>query len=84
LIQTQRAKFIGGVLGQKLEVLFEKKGRYDGQIIGKSPLMHNVHVEGPVSLIGMAMDVEIIAFGKNSLRGRIVRSTPGSRDESAV
>ena len=46
--------------------------------------MHNVHVEGPVSLIGMAMDVEIIAFGKNSLRGRIVRSTPGSRDESAV
>jgi tRNA A37 methylthiotransferase MiaB len=84
LIQTQRAKFVSGVIGQKLEVLFEKKGRYDGQIIGKSPLMHNVHVEGPVSLIGMAVDVEIIAFGQNSLRGRIVRSTLGSRGESTV
>lgn len=75
LIQMQKARFADAAIGQKLQVLFEKKGRYDGQVIGRTPSMHNVHVEGSMSLIGTTAEVEIIGSGPNSLTGRLVRST---------
>jgi tRNA-2-methylthio-N6-dimethylallyladenosine synthase len=59
-------------VGQRLEVLFEKPGRREGQVIGRSPTMQSVFAEGPQSLIGELMQVEIVAVEPRSLRGRIV------------
>jgi tRNA-2-methylthio-N6-dimethylallyladenosine synthase len=59
-------------VGQRLEVLFEKAGRREGQVIGRSPTMQSVFAEGPQSLIGELMQVEIVAVEPRSLRGRIV------------
>jgi tRNA-2-methylthio-N6-dimethylallyladenosine synthase len=72
LIEEQRQAFNRASVGRRLEVLFEKPGRRDGQVIGRSPYMQSVFAEGPQSLIGALTEVEIVAVEPHSLRGRIV------------
>ena len=72
LIEDQRQAFNLASVGQRLEVLFEKPGRNEGQLIGRSPTMQSVFAEGPQSLIGELMEVEIVGVEPRSLRGRIV------------
>jgi tRNA-2-methylthio-N6-dimethylallyladenosine synthase len=72
LIEAQRQTFNRASVGQRLEVLFEKAGRREGQVIGRSPTMQSVFAEGPQSLIGELMQVEMVAVEPRSLRGRIV------------
>ena len=72
LIEAQRQTFNRASVGQRLEVLFEKPGRREGQVIGRSPTMQSVFVDGPRSLIGELMQVEMVAAEPHSLRGRIV------------
>ena len=72
LLEDQRQAFNRQTVGRRLAVLFEKKGRYPGQLIGRSPYMQAVLAEGPPSLIGAMSEIEIVETGPNSLRGRIV------------
>jgi tRNA-2-methylthio-N6-dimethylallyladenosine synthase len=72
LIEDQRQVFNRASVGQRLEVLFEKAGRREGQVIGRSPHMQSVFAEGAQSLIGELMQVEMVAVEPRSLRGRIV------------
>jgi len=72
LIEEQRQAFNRAAVGRRLEVLFEKKGKREGQVVGRSPYMQAVFADGPPSLIGKLAEVEILAAGPHSLRGRIV------------
>jgi len=72
LIEDQRQAFNRRAVGRRLEVLFERPGRRKGQVIGRSPHMQSVFAEGPESLIGALVEVEIIAAEPHSLRGRVV------------
>ena len=72
LIEAQRQTFNRASVGQRLEVLFEKPGRREGQVLGRSPTMQSVFADGPQSLIGELMEVEMIAAEPRSLHGRIV------------
>ena len=72
LIEDERQAFNRATIGRRVEVLFEKKGRREGQVIGRSPHMQSVFAEGPRSLIGALATVEILAAEPHSLRGRIV------------
>ena len=72
LIEDQRQVFNRASVGQRLEVLFEKPGRREGQVIGRSPHMQSVFAEGPRLLIGELTEVEIVAAEPHSLRGRVV------------
>ena len=72
LIEDQRQAFNLASVGQRLDVLFEKPGRSEGQLIGRSPTMQSVFAEGPQSLIGELMQVEMVGVEPRSLRGRIV------------
>ena len=74
LIEDQRQTFNRASVGQRLEVLFEKPGRREGQVIGRSPTMQSVFADGPQSLIGELMLVEMVDVEPRSLRGRIVSS----------
>jgi tRNA-2-methylthio-N6-dimethylallyladenosine synthase len=71
LIEDQRQAFNRAMVGRRLEVLFEKPAR-EGQVGGRSPFMQAVFAEGPKSLIGALMEVEIVAAEPHSLRGRVV------------
>ena len=72
LIEEQLQAFNRATVGRRVEVLFEKPGRRDGQIIGRSPHMQAVFAEGPRSLIGVMSQVEIVGVEPHSLRGRVV------------
>jgi tRNA-2-methylthio-N6-dimethylallyladenosine synthase len=75
LLEDQRQTFNRASIGRRLDVLFEKSGRHEGQIIGRSPYMQAVFAEGPLSLVGHMAQVEIVGVRPNSLHGRIVSPT---------
>ncbi len=73
LVETQRQAFNAATVGRVVDILFEKPGRHDGQIAGKSPYMQPVHVFGPPELVGRVLPARITAAGSNSLSGEIVQ-----------
>jgi tRNA-2-methylthio-N6-dimethylallyladenosine synthase len=73
LLEDQQRAFNAAQVGRTLDVLFEREGRHDGQILGRSPYLQAVHVEGPQSLIGRVAPVRITASAMNSLTGDLAR-----------
>ncbi len=72
LITLQQQAFKTGLVGQTLDVLFEKKGRYGEQAIGRSPYLQSVFVEDAAHLMGQIVPVRITAVGNNSLQGALL------------
>lgn len=72
LLTRQQMAAQESMIGRTLGVLFEKPGRIDGQIIGKSDYLHSVFVEAPETHIGQLAQVRIIESARNSLRGELV------------
>lgn len=72
LLEEQRQAFNKATVNKEIDVLFEKPGRHEGQIGGKSPYLQAVHVDGPTSLIGKIARVAISATGPNSLTGNLI------------
>ncbi|MNC44019.1 (Dimethylallyl)adenosine tRNA methylthiotransferase MiaB [compost metagenome] len=71
LLFEQQTAFNAAQTGKTLKVLFEKKGRYDRQAIGRSPYLQAVHVDGADHLLGQIVPVEIVSGAQNSLNGRL-------------
>ncbi|QPH55185.1 tRNA (N6-isopentenyl adenosine(37)-C2)-methylthiotransferase MiaB [Pontivivens ytuae] len=70
LLTEHQRDFQQAQVGRTLPVLIEKPGREPGQMVGKSPYLHAVHLDAPDS-IGRVLDVEIVASNPNSLAGRL-------------
>ena len=51
--------------------MFDKEGKYNRQIIGKSPYLQSVIVETDDNIIGKIKKVHITKAGLNSLTGEI-------------
>jgi tRNA-2-methylthio-N6-dimethylallyladenosine synthase len=61
LLQQQQRAFNAACLGRVLPVLFEKPGRHDGQLVGRSPYLQAVHaVIGPERIDPERIDPERI------------------------
>ncbi len=60
------------MVGRELEVLFEKPGRLDGQLVGKSQYLHAVHATAGKNALGRVRRVRIIESAPNSLSGVLV------------
>ncbi|HQN55072.1 MAG TPA: TRAM domain-containing protein, partial [Novosphingobium sp.] len=58
-------------VGKRCTVLVERKGRHEGQWLGKSPWLQSVHFTGDAA-IGDLVEVELVEAGANSLAGRLV------------
>jgi tRNA-2-methylthio-N6-dimethylallyladenosine synthase len=69
LIERQQAAFQDAMVGQTLPVLLEKPGRDPGQMVGKSPYLHAVHLDAGTEMRGRIVPVRIAASGRNSLAG---------------
>ncbi len=72
LLNEQQAEFNKAVEGKILPVLFDKVGYKDQQILGKTPYLQSVHVQGNERLIGSIQKVEVTSGGPNSLEGKLV------------
>jgi tRNA-2-methylthio-N6-dimethylallyladenosine synthase len=71
LLQQQQRAFNQDCVGRVLPVLFEKPGRRQGQLVGRSPYLQAVHADAPAERIGEIVPVMIRATQPNSLAGEI-------------
>jgi tRNA-2-methylthio-N6-dimethylallyladenosine synthase len=81
LLDDQQKAFNQAVVGRTVPVLFEKKGRNPGQILGRSPYLQAVHATGPDHLIGQIALVTIDTAAKMSLGG-VLEAPPVGRLEA--
>ena len=72
LLTEQQRAAQDDMVGREMPVLFEKHGRQEGQLIGKSGYLHSVHAIAPAELIGQVAMVRIIKSATNSLTGALV------------
>ena len=72
LLTEQQYAAQAAMVGREVKVLFEKKGRREGQLIGKSEYLHAVHAVAPDHMVGKVVRVRIIKDMTNSLTGELV------------
>jgi tRNA-2-methylthio-N6-dimethylallyladenosine synthase len=73
LLGAQQTAFNEGLLGRAVSVLFERPGRRPGQVVGRTPYLQPLWVEGPESLIGAVAEVVVTSATKGGLSGRLAR-----------
>ncbi|MGE3782422.1 MAG: radical SAM protein, partial [Alphaproteobacteria bacterium] len=81
LLQQQQRAFNAGCVGRVLPVLFERPGRHDGQLVGRSPYLQAVHAEAGPERIGDIVPVTIERADPNSLAGTIAPAGIGERSD---
>jgi tRNA-2-methylthio-N6-dimethylallyladenosine synthase len=59
-------------VGQEFDVLFEKQGRFDGQLIGRSPYLQPVQVAAGGHKIGDIARVRVVQAMTHSLTAELV------------
>lgn len=72
LITRQQRAIQDSMVGRTVHVLFEKPGRLEGQMVGKSEYLHAVHVANASVEAGQIAPVKIIEAGSNSLAGALL------------
>ena len=71
LITRQQREHQDAMVGREVSVLFEKPGRFEGQMVGKSDHLHAVHVKDANLRAGDLARVRIVESGANSLAGAL-------------
>ncbi len=70
-INRDQLAFNEASLGKTCEVLVEREGRHQGQMLGKSPWLQSVHFSGEAQ-IGEMVRVELAEAGPNSIGARLL------------
>jgi tRNA-2-methylthio-N6-dimethylallyladenosine synthase len=73
LLGAQQGAFNAACVGRELPVLFERPGRWPGQLVGRSPYLQPVHARLDAAAIGTVHPVRITHGGQNSLAGELCR-----------
>ena len=85
LLRAQQTAFNQSKQNTTMPVLFERLGRYGGQILGRSPYMQPVHATAAERLIGNVVKCRIVDVLKNSLKGEVLTvKTESGVDHSIV
>jgi tRNA-2-methylthio-N6-dimethylallyladenosine synthase len=74
LLASQQRNFNEACVGQVLPVLFEKPGRHEGQLVGRSPYLQSVHVMAAAQRVGEILPALISGTSGNSLSGSLVEA----------
>ena len=72
LIQKQQENIQNKMIGRNVQVLFDRKGRFNNQLVGKSEYLHAVNVTDPTIAVGELKNVYITKSNTNSLSGSVV------------
>ena len=71
LLKEQQKNYNESFVGKKLEVLFDRKGRYTNQYIGRTIYNQSVFTSSKKNLIGKIVDTLIIKSTNFALEGKI-------------
>ena len=69
-INSHQLAFNRSKVGVDTEVLIERKGKHDGQMIGRSPWLQSVHFDTDAQ-VGETVEVTLVAAGPNSMGGAV-------------
>ena len=72
LLGKQQYAFNQSVVGETCDILLERKGKFEGQLIGKSPWLQSTHIEVPGLSIGDMVRVHINEAGYSSVTGDVL------------
>ncbi len=77
LIDSQQSAFNKAMIGNTVDVLFERPARNPGQIVGRTACLQPAHVMAPADIIGQVLPVRIDSLERYSLLGELVASPHG-------
>jgi tRNA-2-methylthio-N6-dimethylallyladenosine synthase len=80
LLNEQQLAYNQTFVGKEVDVLLEREGKREGQLVGRSPYMQSVFVPSPSHRIGRIATVIVQEGNANSLRGEL---KPGSVADAA-
>lgn len=80
LLNEQQLAYNQSFVGREIQVLLEREGKRDGQLVGRSPYMQSVFVPSPAHRIGRVATVIVQEGNANSLRGEL---KPGNVADAA-
>ncbi len=69
-INAHQLAFNRSKVGLSTQVLIERRAKYEGQMVGRSPWLQSVHVD-TAAQPGEIVDVTLIAAGPNSMTGAV-------------
>jgi tRNA-2-methylthio-N6-dimethylallyladenosine synthase len=69
LTDRDQTSFNATCVGKVMPVLFDRRGKHNGQLVGRSPYLQAVHAQLDFRWLGKILPVEIAAAGPNSLAG---------------
>jgi tRNA-2-methylthio-N6-dimethylallyladenosine synthase len=72
LLREQADAFARESVGREMDVLFEYRGRHEGQLVGRSPYLQPVHARAPERLIGRFARVRLTKMMTNSMTGELL------------
>ena len=71
LLKKQQHNYNKSFVNKTMEILFDRKGRYKNQFIGRSIYNQSVFVETKENLIGKVLNTNIIRSTNFALEGQI-------------
>ena len=82
LIRRQQTAFNESCIGKTMTVLLDRDGKFEGQLLGKSPYMQSVHVRDAEEFRGKLVDVTITGAYLNSVSGTVIENQTDYRKAS--
>jgi tRNA-2-methylthio-N6-dimethylallyladenosine synthase len=82
-ITEHQVAFNRSRIGRETDILIERRGRFAGQMIGRSPWLQSVHVETD-AVAGDIVPVTLTSAGPNSMQGLLIRKPVLSEVEGAA
>ena len=71
LLTQHQKNFQKSMIGKRYPVLIEKLGKESGQVVGRSPYLQPVFLQGSTKLLGEIISVEMKSYRTNSLEGTL-------------
>ena len=72
ILNEQQLIFNNRFIGKSFDVLLERIGKKENQLVGKSPYMQAVHIKTKNYKIGDIVKINILRADKNSLEGKCI------------
>src|ERR1700744_3440085 len=81
LIDSQQSAFNRAMIGNTIDVLFERAARNPGQIVGRTAYLQPAHVFAPSDIIGQVLPVRIESLERYSFIGELAMAQPAPAAE---
>lgn len=82
LLRHQQTAYNASTIGKTMTVLLDRDGKFEGQLLGKTPYMQSLHVQNAENYRGSLVDVRIIGATLNSVSGEIIQPSVHHRKAS--